>query len=165
MVYISLALTVQFWCVLRASGPCAIHLTEQNSTGQQINGKVKAMSWESIVCHRLLKGQAGREGSSWQMKRKSWIHLFCVFLPLGQTLAVIIIEICLLFCQFELIKEYNDIILCSFHLDSEKKAPLSYCFTLDWLFPGKEVLLNHTKIVCAVSCSIAVLGRIRLWHL
>lgn len=67
-------------------------------------------------------------------------------LPLGETLAVIVIEICLLFCQFELIKEYNGITLCSFHLDSEKTTT-SYCFTLDWLFPGKEVLLNHAKIV------------------
>lgn len=82
-------------------------------------------------------------------------------LPLGETLAVIVFEICLLFCQFELIKEYNGITLCSFHLDSEKNTT-SYCFTLDWLFPGKEVLLNHAKIVGPVWCFTAISGRIRL---
>lgn len=93
-------------------------------------------------------------------KKKHGFISFCVFLLLGETFAVIVIEICLLFCGFELIKEYNGIILCSCHLGSEKNN--SHCFTSDWLFPGTEVLLNHTEIVCPVWCSIAVSGRIRL---
>lgn len=96
------------------------------------------------------------KGSSWGMKKEAWIHLFLCLFTSGWDLCSN--RHCLLFCGFELIKEYNGIILCSCHLGSEKN---SHCFTSDWLFPGTEVLLNHTEIVCPVWCSIAVSGRIR----